>query len=232
MPLISCEGVSMGYGGHVVIHGLNFHVDAGDYLCVVGENGAGKSTLVRGLLRLQPLIEGKFIYDGVSSDQVGYLPQRTTAGTDFPAGAYEVVLSGRLGRRGIRPFYSRADRTAALDSMDRLGISELRNKCFGELSGGQQQRVLLARAICSAGKLLILDEPTSGLDPVAAQDFYDMVSRLNSESGLAIIMVSHDVGRALSDAARVLHLNGSQKFFGPAGEYLASDAGKNFIGGP
>jgi zinc transport system ATP-binding protein len=222
----------MAYGSHVVLSGLDFCVEAGDYLCVVGENGSGKSTLVKGLLRLLPVSAGRITYgDGFAPGRVGYLPQRLTSGADFPAGSYEVVLSGRLARRGFMPFYAKSDKSAALMNMKRLGIENLKDKCFGELSGGQRQRVLLARALCSAESLLIMDEPVAGLDPVATRDFYDMTDALRSEDGMAIIMVSHDVGHALSGASHVLHLKGCQEFFGTKDEYLKSEIGNKFAGG-
>ncbi|MDR3279665.1 MAG: metal ABC transporter ATP-binding protein [Synergistaceae bacterium] len=231
MALISCEGVSMAYGGHVVLTGINFNVEMGNYICVVGENGSGKSTLAKGLLRLMPPASGRITYgDGLVSNRVGYIPQRSPAGADFPAGVYEVVISGCLARRGFMPFYSKNDRQNAIYNMKRLDIESLKDKCFGELSGGQQQRVLLARALCSAGSLLILDEPTAGLDPMAAQDFYDIIDELHSRGDMAIVMISHDVGRALSGATHVLHIGCSQEFFGAREAYLASAAGRKFTG--
>jgi zinc transport system ATP-binding protein len=227
MPLIDCRGLSFGYGGSVVLSGVDFRVNAGDYLCVVGENGSGKSTLMRGLLRLQLPMSGDIVYgDGLKPDMIGYLPQRSAAGVGFPAGAYEVVLSGRLGRRGLRPFYTRRDREAALANMKMLDIGGLADACFGELSGGQQQRVLLARALCSADRLMLLDEPMAGLDPEAAREFYDILRELNASRGMTIVMVSHDVERAAGYASHILRLNRVQGFFGPRDEYLRSELGK------
>jgi zinc transport system ATP-binding protein len=222
----------MAYGGHVVLNGLDFSLEPGAYLCVVGENGSGKSTVVKGLLGLLPPAAGRITYgEGFAPGRVGYLPQRSTSGADFPAGVFEVVLSGCLARRGFMPFYTRNDKNAAMMNLRRLGIGDLRDNCVGELSGGQQQRVLLARALCSAESLLILDEPVAGLDPAATRDFYDMTDELYSSGGMTIIMVSHDVGRAISSASHVLHLNRRQEFFGTREEYLASETGNKFTGG-
>ncbi|MDR1915844.1 MAG: metal ABC transporter ATP-binding protein [Synergistaceae bacterium] len=232
MPLITCRDLSLGYGGSVVLSGVNFQVSSGDYLCIVGENGSGKSTLIKGLLCLQQPFGGEIVYgDGLRADMIGYLPQRMTAGSDFPAGVYEVVLSGRLARRGLRPFYTRQDKDAALTNMRILEIEYLRDACFGELSGGQQQRVLLARALCSADRLLLLDEPVAGLDPMVAQGFYEILGTLNASMGMTIVMVSHDVERAVGNASHILHLNHTQLFFGARDEYLKSDIGKKFTGG-
>ncbi len=97
MSLIECNSVSFSYEGAAVLKDVNFSVDAGDYLCIVGENGTGKSTLLKGLLRLKNPSEGKIKFgDGLKSTSIGYLPQQTAAQKDFPASVYEVVLSGRL----------------------------------------------------------------------------------------------------------------------------------------
>jgi zinc transport system ATP-binding protein len=151
---------------------------------------------------------------------------------DFPAGVYEVVLSGRLGARGILPFYSRADKKIAEKNLDSLGIGDLRDRCYRELSGGQQQRVLIARALCAGKKLLILDEPAAGLDPVVTGDLYRTLQRLNREGELTIIMVSHDIPGAVRYASHILHLEKDQLFFGTSAEYAASPLGKRFLGAP
>ena len=232
MSIVSCVGVSLGYNGVPVLRNVDFSVGAGDYVCVTGENGSGKSTLILGILRLLRPIEGRIEYgDGFAPESVGYLPQRSAGGVNFPAGAFEVVLSGRLASRGLRPFYSRRDRTSAADSMRRLGVYELRGKNFGELSGGQRQRVLLARALCSEGRLLILDEPVAGLDPIATAEFYDALSEIRSSGDITVIMVSHDVRRAVSEASHVLHVQEGNACLADREDYLESDAGKKFIGG-
>ncbi|GBR74509.1 zinc transport system ATP-binding protein [Candidatus Termititenax aidoneus] len=217
--LLSCQNAAWAYDGNVAASGLNFSVAAGDYLCVVGENGSGKSTLLRGLLGLKTPCAGKIVYaaDWRGTD-IGYLPQQTAAQKDFPASVQEVVLSGRIGRLGWRPFYAAADKKAALNNLKLLGLERLRGRCFRELSGGQQRRTLLARALCAAQKLLILDEPLSGLDPSAAQNVYALLQRLR-QAGLTIIMVSHDLRGALRQASHVLHLQNKQKFFGTAANY-------------
>jgi zinc transport system ATP-binding protein len=227
---LRCEDAAFAYEGHVVIQNLTFSVLPGDYLCVVGENGSGKSTLLKGLLRLLAPEQGRVLTgDGLRANDIGYLPQQTAAQRDFPAGVYEVVLSGRLGVRGIRPFYSGGDKQAAEKNMARLGIAGLRNRCYRELSGGQQRRVLLARALCAAGKLLILDEPAAGLDPLVTAEMYMLLQTINRETGMTIIMVSHDIEAAVSYAGRILHVKNRQLFFGSAGDYAASDLGKQFL---
>ncbi|MDR1408977.1 MAG: metal ABC transporter ATP-binding protein [Oscillospiraceae bacterium] len=231
MSLITCKDAAFGYDGETAISGLNFAVNGGDYLCVVGENGSGKSTLIKGLLRLKSPQQGSVLMgDGLKANEIGYLPQQTAAQKDFPASVYEVILSGRLGARGILPFYSRRDKAVAEENIRRLDIGKLRHKCYRELSGGQQRRALLARALCATKKLLLLDEPVSGLDPVVTQELYRLISTINRETGLTVIMVSHDIQSAVRYASHILHLKNKQVFFGITRDYLQSDVSKSFLG--
>ncbi len=232
MALITCQDVSFAYEGNIAVSGLNFTVRNGDYLCIVGENGSGKSTLIKGLLRLMSPKQGNILMgDGLKPNEIGYLPQQTAAQRDFPASVYEVVLSGRLGSRGIFPFYSHEDKKIAGENIQKLGIDSLKHRCYRELSGGQQQRVLLARALCSTRKILLLDEPVAGLDPVATDELYRLIELINKETGLTIVMVSHDVKSAVMYASHMLHLHTTQVFYGTAKEYLNSETGKAFLGG-
>ncbi|MDR3314309.1 MAG: metal ABC transporter ATP-binding protein [Oscillospiraceae bacterium] len=232
MALITCKDAAFAYDGSVVVQGLDFAVNRGDYLCVVGENGSGKSTLIKGLLKLKiPSAGSVLLGESLRKSGVGYLPQQTAAQKDFPASVYEIVLSGRQGSRGILPFYTRRDRTIAAQNIRRLGIEELRNRCYRELSGGQQQRALLARALCATKDLLLLDEPVAGLDPIATQELYRLIAQINRETQLTVIMVSHDIPSAVKYASHILHLQNKQLFFGTAGAYLHSEAGKKFLGG-
>ena len=232
MALIEAKNVCLGYDGVDVVTGLNFNVNKGDYLCVVGENGSGKSTLIKALLGLKKTSSGHLHFlEGLSQNQIGYLPQQTVAQKDFPASVYEVVLSGCLGKKKFFGFYSANDKRCALDNMAILGISDLKNKCYRTLSGGQQQRVLLARALCATSALLLLDEPVTGLDPSATEEMYELLLHLNRDHGITIIMVSHDIRASLKYSTHMLHLMGKQLYFGETKNYLSSDAGKIFTGG-
>ncbi len=211
---------------------MNFKVEAGDYICIVGENGAGKSTLLKGLLKLKAPSGGAILTDkALKAGRIGYLPQQTVIQRDFPASVFEVVLSGRLNSRGRHPFYTRADKNLAAEKLTLLGIEGVRNKCYRDLSGGQQQRVLLARALCATQTLLLLDEPVSGLDPVITAEFYRLIAMLNKERHITVVMVSHDVAGAVRQASHILHLSNRQLFFGATADYLKSDAGIHFLGG-
>ena len=230
MAILTCDNLTFGYEGRALIRSLSFAVQAGDYLCIVGENGSGKSTLMRTLLGLQPPISGKVsLGDGLRPTEIGYLPQQTHVQRDFPASVREIVLSGCQGRLGRRPFYGAAEKRRAAGAMERLGIAPLSERCYRELSGGQQQRVLLARALCATEKLLLLDEPVAGLDPMATEEMYRMIEELNKE-GTTIIMISHDMHYALGHASHILQI-GSDWFYGSKADYLRSAVGRNYLRG-
>ena len=227
MALLTCQDLTLGYNGHEIIQGLNFEVNAGDYLCIVGENGSGKSTLMKTILGLQPPISGKVTTgDGLLQREIGYLPQQTDVQRDFPASVWEIVLSGCQNRQGLRPFYNREDKQIARENIHRMRLDDLTKRCYREMSGGQQQRVLLARALCATGKLLLLDEPVSGLDPRVTAEMYALIDELNRD-GITILMISHDLQAALRYATHILHI-GAHVFFGTKEDYLASEASHVF----
>ncbi len=229
--LLDCRDACLGYEGKPVWEHLTFQVRSGDYLCIVGENGSGKSTLLKSLLGLLKPLSGEIVHaDTLRGGSIGYLPQQTQAQKDFPATVTEVVRSGFISGKGMHFFYTAQEKSRALMNMGKLGVLELKDRCYRELSGGQQQRVLLARALCAAGELLILDEPVTGLDPAAAQDLYRTLDYLNKKEGIAIVMVTHDIRNALQYATAILHAGHGRWFYGTAAEYLASPWGRRFGG--
>ena len=228
MAQLVCENLAVGYDGKAILQNLNFEINAGDYLCIVGENGSGKSTLMKTILGLQPPVSGKITAgDGLKKTEIGYLPQQTSSQRDFPASVKEIVLSGCQGRCGMRPFYTKEEKRLAADTMEKMQISEYAKRCYKELSGGQQQRVLLARALCATRKILLMDEPVSALDPKATAEMYALIEKLNREDGITVIMISHDVQAAVHYASHILHI-GDSVFFGTREEYLNSPFGKFF----
>lgn len=232
MAILTCEDVSMGYDGEVMLGGVNFSLQGGEYLCIIGENGAGKSTLMKGLLQLKKPLSGSIrMGDGLSRNEIGYLPQQTNVQKDFPASVFEIVLSGRLNQLGWKPFFTRRDKEIAMERMELMGIRSFKNRCYQELSGGQQQRVLLARALCATRKLLLLDEPVAGLDPVVTAELYELIARINKEYQITVIMVSHDLSAALAYGSHILHLSNRQLFFGRVEEYRKNEVGRKFLEG-
>ena len=231
MAQLNCQNLTVGYDGRTVLQGLNFEVNPGDYLSIVGENGSGKSTLMKTILGLQAPISGTILTgDGLRKNEIGYLPQQTQVQKDFPASVREIVLSGCQGRCGSRPFYSKEEKGLAEENIGKMGIGSLAKRCYRELSGGQQQRVLLARALCATRKMLLLDEPVSGLDPRVTAEMYGLIETLNREEGITVMMISHDISAALKYASHILHI-GDSVFFGTKTDYLQSPQGKVFDSG-
>ena len=205
MAQLSCKNLSFAYDGETVLSDINFSIEAGSYLCIVGENGSGKSTLMKGLLGLKSPVTGAVEFgDGLKQTEIGYLPQQTQIQRDFPASVFEVVLSGRINGMGKRLFFSAEDKAAALANMERLGIEDLKERCYMELSGGQQQRVMLARVLVNAPELLILDEPTVGIDGDSVDNLMHILHNLNMEKRVTVLMVTHELGLLAPYINRVL----------------------------
>ena len=231
MSAVSVSDVTLSYDNLTVAEHVSFDVEFGDYVCIVGENGTGKSTLLKTIVGIHQPKSGHILFDcDIRNGDIGYLPQQTVVRDDFPASVGEIVLSGCLGLLGKRPFFGAEERRIADKNMDLLGISDLKKTSFRELSGGQRQRVLLAKALCCARKILVLDEPVTGLDPLVTADMYSILRLINSE-GVTIIMVSHEIGEAVKQASKILHLKHGVEFYGKTEDYLKSSVGKLFTGG-
>ena len=231
MSAVSVSDVTLSYDNLTVAEHVSFDVEFGDYVCIVGENGTGKSTLLKTIVGIHQPKSGHILFDcDIRNGDIGYLPQQTVVRDDFPASVGEIVLSGCLGLLGKRPFFGAEERRIADKNMDLLGISDLKKTSFRELSGGQRQRVILAKALCCARKILVLDEPVTGLDPLVTADMYSILRLINGE-GVTIIMVSHEIGEAVKQASKILHLKHGVEFYGKTEDYLKSSVGKLFTGG-
>lgn len=231
MKLIECKNLSMSYEGVTALSNVSFYLEQGDYLLVLGENGSGKSTLIKGLLGLKQASSGSIEFNGITSKQIGYLPQQSPVQKDFPATVKEVILSGCLNNGKISPFYTREQKNRADKCIHHLHLEEIQKKSFRELSGGQQQRVLIARALCATDKLLLLDEPVTALDAIVTAEIYDLINHLNKVHNTTVIMISHDIVNSLQYANKVLHLSSKAYFFSTVEEYVKTDYYKNMIKG-
>lgn len=228
MTLIECNDLSLSYDGINVVSGINFKVQQGDYLCIVGENGSGKSTLMKALLGLKSINHGSINFsENLERSDIGYLPQQTGIQKDFPASVYEVVISGMASKEKCF-FYSKNSKARVKEVMKDLGILDIAKKSYMELSGGQQQRTLLARAICATNKLIVLDEPVASLDPQSTTHLYHTISNLN-QKGVTVIMISHDIYAATKYASHILHIAKTPIFFGSKEDYVNSDIGKHYL---
>ena len=200
---------------------INLKVKSGSFTCIVGENGSGKSTLLKCILGLEDDYTGEIIKE----KNMGYLPQKSDIQTHFPATIEEVVLSGTISNNPSKIFYTKSDKEEAKQVMEKLNIYDIRKQCFADLSGGQQQRVLIARALCATKDIIILDEPTNGLDPSIAKQIYQLLDKIKKEENITILMVSHDIERALNYADEVIEIiNGTVKFVGTPDEFKKGGA--------
>ena len=205
MNLINIKNLTFRYESRDdedTLKNVSLSVNEGDFLCIVGENGSGKSTLIKCIVGLNKVPEGKITL----KEKLGYLPQKTEIQANFPASIEEVVLSGTISNNIKKIWYTKQDKEKANKIMKELDIYTIRKRCFRDLSGGQQQRVLIARAMCATNNLIVLDEPTNGLDQSIARKIYSTLKALNKKRNLTIVMVSHDVERAVKYATRVIEI--------------------------
>ena len=230
MTLIQLENVTLSYDGHIAVQNASFTVQSGDYIAVVGENGSGKSTLIKAMAGLIRPSGGTLLRSGLRRGELGYMPQSTAVQKDFPATVEEVVYSGLLPHKGFSPFYSKAQKELALQNMELLHVAHLRKKSFRDLSGGQQHRALIARALCATKKLLLLDEPAFVLDPMVTHELYDLLRQLNTERGIAIVMVSHDIHCAIEQSKKILHMHKNVLYFGDTAAYRQTELCRCMIG--
>ena len=224
MELIQIKKLSFSYPTKKdTIKNISLKIESGKFTCIVGENGSGKSTLIKCILGLNKGYTGEII----TNNQIGYLPQKSDIQANFPATIEEVVLSGTIINHKRSIFYKKEDKQRAKEVMEKLNIYDIRKTCFADLSGGQQQRVLIARALCATKDIIILDEPTNGLDPHIAKQIYELLSKLKREDGITIVMVSHDIDRALRYADEVIEIEGGQlKFKGTPEEFSLTGGAK------
>ena len=177
MSVLECNGLTIGFTDKVLVKDISFKFEKGQYLCIIGENGAGKSTLIKTILGLHKSIKGKVAFDRKEM-HIGYIPQSNDFQKDFPATVKEIVLSGFIGKMGLRPFYNKNEKKLAQAIMKDLNILDYEKKSYKELSGGQQQKVLLARAMCASSEFLVLDEPTNGLDARSIKNLYKTITTI------------------------------------------------------
>lgn len=217
MNILEVKNLQTSYNGHVALENINFSIDEGEYVCLVGENGSGKSTLIKTIVGLHKKDSGEIILNE-KLENVSYLAQNNLTDLDFPATAKEIIMTG-VQRHRVLPFYTKKDYKDFEEICNLLGIKDFVNKRIGDLSGGQRQRIMLARALIRNPKMLILDEPFSGLDINITTELYELLAKLNRENKMTIIMATHDLDEVKENNVRVIGLLKTVKFDGNITEW-------------
>ncbi|MBE9056752.1 phosphonate ABC transporter ATP-binding protein [Sphaerospermopsis sp. LEGE 08334] len=220
MKQIECHNLETAYTASLnrpILNNINLEIAQGEFVVLLGLNGAGKSTLLRSLVGLVPLEKGEIHISGLQITPQTLPKIRQEIGMLFQGGglirqlsAIENVLCGRLSVRTTRQTlfgFPKRDRILAQELLGQLGLREQMYQKTGQLSGGQQQRVAIARALIQSPQILLADEPITGLDVVASQQVMQTLSHLNTDQGLTIITVLHDLGIAAEYAHRAIVLD-------------------------
>jgi zinc transport system ATP-binding protein len=227
--IVDLEQVGVQYeGGVQALENISLQIYQGDLVGIIGPNGAGKSTLLSVILGLVKPTSGEIRLFGnpISSlglRRIGYVPQKAQPrDINFPSTVYETVLMGRVPKAGLFHRLAGEDHQKVKEVLERLELSDLKDRRIGLLSGGQSQRVFLAKALVSDPEILILDEPTSSVDAPSRREFYDILGKLNHESGVTLILSSHDIGIVTALAKRVVCINRTLFFCGDTREFAGS----------
>ncbi len=223
---IDVHNLTFRYGNRNVLENVSLHIKKGAFLGLVGPNGSGKSTLIKCILKLLTPQEGQIYLFGQQIDKfkkwdkIGFVSQKANSfNSGFPATVFEVVSMGLFAKVGMFRFLKKHHKQKIREAVESVGMAEYLYQNIGELSGGQQQRVFIARALVSEPELLILDEPTVGVDTNSVKNFYHMLSNLNQQQGITLLLVTHDIGVMtdyVSDVAclnKFLHFHGNTKEF-------------------
>lgn len=212
--VLEVKDLSFSYPDKSILHRLSFDVDAGDFMCIVGTNGTGKSTLLKLILNQLSPLEGEIKLLGTNSEKykdfasIAYVSQKATnINRDFPATVEEVVSLGLYSKKGLFKRNTKEDKKLIDSALERVGMLDYKHRQIGYLSGGQQQRVFIAKALISNPRIIFLDEPTTGIDIRAVDSICCLLGDLNENSGITIVMVTHDISSIIYHSNKILVLS-------------------------
>lgn len=236
MTLLSVKNLYFSYNKQEVLHNIDFTIQKGDFIALLGANGSGKTTLIKIILGLLPLQKGNIsLFDTNlesfnSWQKIGYLEQKNTLPSLIPLTAFDVVRLGLIStKKGVKIF-NKQDNEKTKKIMQKFACYSYKDKLFNELSGGQQQRVLFARALVKEPEFLILDEPSTALDSSSRKDFISLISSLNKEKQLTILLITHDISQAGEFANKLLILDKKIIFYGNKQDFCSSSKVTSYFG--
>ncbi len=193
---LEVNDLTVAYDDKPVLWDIDLSVPAGVLMAIVGPNGAGKSTLIKAVLGLKKPVAGTAMIFGRRVQEqrklIGYVPQRSSVDWDFPTSVADVVMMGAYGQMGWVRRPNQQHRQLTMDSLEKVGISDLADRQISELSGGQQQRVFLARALIQDADIYFMDEPFQGVDATTEKAIVDVLRNLQAE-GKTVVVVHHDL---------------------------------------
>jgi len=225
-PLLRFKNASLGYGSRAVLTGVDFQVDRGSFVGILGHNGAGKSTLLKTLLGLIPPLKGEFKTHGThfGKPRYGYVPQKEKLDAIYPLTGYEVAAMGTYRRLELlRRLRGLGHQDLIRKSLKACGALELAEKRYSDLSGGQRQRILIARALAAEPELLVLDEPLAGIDVTTQTALLHLFETFKADGALTILMVSHRIQRERNLFTHVAWVGDGKVETGPSDVMLAED---------
>lgn len=220
--VLKTTGLTLAYGGRVVLEDVNLEVRNGEFCFFLGPNGSGKTTLIRAILGMLRPRAGRLSLhpDLARLERIGFVPQRCDLNPSLPTTAREFVVLGLVGIRATRKEESERLEWA----FARVGLEGMAGRDYWSLSGGQRQRALVARALVRRPDLLILDEPTNGLDLVTEDAFLRFLADLNQKEHLTLMFVTHDIAIAARYATHLALFHSGRVESGPRQKMLTMDS--------
>ncbi|HEY9650114.1 MAG TPA: metal ABC transporter ATP-binding protein [Coleofasciculaceae cyanobacterium] len=207
---VAIQQLSVQYRMVEALSDITCDIKPGRITGIIGPNGAGKSTLIKAMLGLVPATSGVVLYQGKALmeqlDKVAYVPQRSQIDWTYPATVWDVVLMGRVRKTGWFRRFSTVSRRVVAEALERVGMSEFRDRPIGQLSGGQQQRVFLARALAEEAEIFCFDEPFVGIDKKTEAVIFNIFHEL-ANAGKTLLVVNHDLGQAITNFDDLILLN-------------------------
>ena len=231
---IEVTDLTIAYRDKPVLWDVDMEVPAGILMAIIGPNGAGKTTMIKSILGLiKPAAGQVLVYGKPYVEQrhlVGYVPQRGSVDWDFPTSVLDVVMMGRYGALGWLKRPGAAERAAAFEALDKVGMQAFAERQISQLSGGQQQRVFLARALVQDAQLYFMDEPFQGVDATTERAIVTLLQELRS-AGKTVVVVHHDLQTVAEYFDWVTMLNVRRIASGPVSEVFTEQNLRQTYGG-